>query len=474
MSSTETVSWRAVLNGPNAGMFAVLSFGVWLHAADSTVVATLMPSVVFDIGGAELISWNYMLYELASIAAACCGALVARRFGLRRAMIWSAVAFGLGCAISAVTPIMGGMLLGRAIQGAGGGLLVALTMIGASSLFPSHYAPRVMAAISAVWGASAFVGPLIGGFFAEYSDWRYGFWAFVVQSGALALALRLALPASLEAGDETARIPWRRLAVLSASVLAVAVAGLKDTFSMQSAGMCLFGLLGLILFLRLDGRAGNDRLLPRAIGDIRAPAWSGLTGVFLLAVVTTPFVVYGPVLLSILHGIGPIAAGYMVALESVAWTVGALAFSGAVGASQQRVIRYSFIGVAVGCAGLSIFVASGPIWLLLPLLFLQGMGFGACFGHILHRCVDLVPQDDKDRAASALSSIQTFGYALGAAVIGLIANAVGFGVDPGPATAGAASHWVFGAMVPVALIAVLTIRLLPQTNPTPHAPEGAA
>lgn len=471
MSGAEAVSWRSILSGPNAGMFAVLSFGVWLHAADSTVVATLMPSVVFDIGGAERISWNYMLYELASIAAASCGALVARRFGLRRAMIWSATAFGLGCAISAVTPIMNGMLLGRTIQGAGGGLLVALTMIGASSLFPSHYAPRVMAAISAVWGASAFVGPLLGGFFAEYLDWRYGFWAFVVQSVVLALALRAALPAAAAAGDETARIPWRRLVVLSASVLAVAVAGLKDDFSMRSAGLCLFGLLGMILFLRLDGRAGNDRLLPRAIGDIRAPAWSGLSGVFLLAVVTTPFMVYGPVLLSILHGIGPIAAGYMVALESVAWTVGALCFSGASGPAQRRVIRWSFVAVAIGCAGLALFVASGPIWVLLPMLFLQGLGFGACYGHILQRCVDLVPRDDKDRAASALSSIQTFGYALGAAVIGLIANAVGFGADPGPATAADASHWVFGAMIPVAVIAVLTIRLLPNR---PHAPEGAA
>lgn len=471
MSHTEAVSWRAVLTGPNAGMFAVMSFGVWLHAADSTVVATLMPSVVFDIGGAERISWNYMLYELASIAAASCGALVARRFGLRQAMIWSALAFGLGCAISAVTPVMTGMLVGRTIQGAGGGLLVALTMIGASSLFPRHYTPRVMAAISAVWGASAFVGPLLGGFFAEYLDWRYGFWAFVGQSLVLALALRLALPAASEAGDETARIPWRRLAVLSGSVLAVAIAGLKDTFSMQSAGLCLFGLLGMILFLRLDGRAGNDRLLPRAIGDVRAPAWSGLSGVFMLAVVTTPFVVYGPVLLSILHGVGPIAAGYLVALESVAWTVGALCFSGVAGTAQQRVIRWNFVAVAIGCAGLALFVASGPIWLLMPFLFLQGLGFGACFGHILHRCVDLVPQDDKDRTASALSSIQTFGYALGAAIIGLIANAVGFGVDPGPATAANAAHWVFGAMLPLAAVSILTIRLLPSQ---PRAHGGAA
>ena len=51
MTTENPVSWGTVLSGPNRGLFAVLSFGVWLHAADSTVIATLLPGVVADVGG---------------------------------------------------------------------------------------------------------------------------------------------------------------------------------------------------------------------------------------------------------------------------------------------------------------------------------------------------------------------------------------------------------------------------------------
>ena len=476
------VSWRDLLSGPNGRMFAVLSLGVWLHAADSTVVATLLPGAVSDIGGATYISWNFVLYELASIAAACCAALVARRFGLRRSMIWSGLAVAVGCALSASTPVMAGMLVGRTIQGAGGGLLVALTMVGVASLFPSNYTPRAMAAIAAVWGSSSFVGPLIGGVFAEMGLWRMGFWAFAAQGLVVAAALRWSLPADAKTQDDGARIPWRRLSVLSLGVLAIAGAGLEEGMPLLTVAIAALGLVGMALFLKLDRQAGDaNRLLPKITADLRSPGSGGFVGVFLLACATVPFAVYGPILLGILHGTGPLAAGYMIALESVAWTVGALLLAKYVGTIQIRIIRWSFIGSLIGCAGLLFIFVPGPVWAMLPFVFLLGLGFGAAYGHIVQRCVDLVPAEDKDRAAGAMPTIQTIGYAVGAAVTGLVANLVGFGHAPSPAAAADAAHWIFAVMVPVGVLAVLSVYRIPAGDAedapdvtAPHAPEGGA
>ena len=47
-------SWRDIFKGPRVGIFIVLCFGVWLYAADSTVMATLIPSVVAEVGGEAL------------------------------------------------------------------------------------------------------------------------------------------------------------------------------------------------------------------------------------------------------------------------------------------------------------------------------------------------------------------------------------------------------------------------------------
>ena len=458
MTSTEQVSWRTVFASPDRGIFITLCFGVWLHAADSTVVATLLPSVVAEVGGEALISWNFVLYRLAAIAAAVTGAIVARQIGLRNAMVLAALIVGVGCAVSALAPDMIWMLVGRTLQGVGGGMLVAMTTISVSMLFPSSFTPRVMAAISAVWGSSAFAGPLIGGIFAEFGEWRLGFWAFVVQSLILAAALAWALPKDTKAEKTEARIPWRRLGVLSVGVMSIAIAALeKDNFGLVAL-LCAIGVIGIALFLRLDRRAGEaDRLLPRAIANPTVPTGVGLISIFLVAFGSIAFTVYAPVLLNVIHGIGPLAAGYLIALESVSWTIGALVFAGMRGETQLRAIRFAFIGFPVALIGFALFVASGPVWAIMPFLFLEGLAFGTVFGHVLQRCVNAAPPEDKDRTAGAITTVQAIGYTIGAAVAGLIANSVGFGDAGTLETAELAAVWIFIGMIPVASLGALLI-----------------
>jgi MFS family permease len=457
-STREAVSWRDIFQGPRVGVFVVLCFGVWLYAADSTVIATLLPSVVAEVGGEAYIAWTFVLYRLASIAAAVSAAIIGRIVGLRRAMVWAALVMAIGCAVSALTPNMAGMLIGRTIQGLGGGVLVALTMIGVSSLFPSRYTPRLMAAISAVWGSSAFLGPLVGGIFAEYGDWRLGFWAFAVQGLLLAAALHWALPADEQVEDKGSRLAWRRLSVLAAAIMAIATAGIeRDSVALVTL-LCVAGLAGLALFLRLDRAADpKDRLLPRDVADIRGTAGVGYVGIFLIAAATIPFTVYGPVLVSVLHGVGPLGAGYLIALESVSWTLGALTFSSLSGRHQTLLIRFSFLAILISVIGKATFVASGPVWMLFPFLFLSGLGFGSCFGHVLQRCVEAVPAEDKDRAAGAITTVQTIGYTLGGAVCGLAANLVGYVDGAGVEAASRAGVWTFAVMIPPALAAALLI-----------------
>lgn len=461
-SGAEPVAWRAVLTGPNAGLFTILCFGVWLNAADSTVIATLLPPIIDDIGGEALVSLTYVLYRLANIVALCCGALVAQSVGLRGAMVVCSLTVALGCLVSAVTPSMEFMLVGRAIQGFGGGMLVALTTIGATKLFPSHYTPRIMAAISAVWGSSAFLGPLVGGIFAEFGYWRLGFWAFVVQALLLAVALRWILPPDEKVEAKQTRLPWRRLGLLSAAILSIAFAGLETESPGLIAVLCAFGAIALAYFLRLDRDAPDtDRLLPRAVTDLGHTAGQGLGVIFLIATGGIAFTVYGPVLVSKIHDVGPLAAGYMIALESVSWTLGALFFSGVAGRRQVYLIRAAIWLLGIGGAGLALFVSSGPVWLIPVFLFLMGLGFGACFGHILQNCVETVPTEDKERAAGAINSVQIIGYSLGAAICGIAANTVGFGDGATPETARAAADWMFVVMLPILGAAILLVHRFP-------------
>ena len=62
---------------------ALVCLGVWLHAADSLVVATKLPSIVADIGGQAYVSWTVSIYEIGSIVSGAASALLTMRYGLR-------------------------------------------------------------------------------------------------------------------------------------------------------------------------------------------------------------------------------------------------------------------------------------------------------------------------------------------------------------------------------------------------------
>ena len=142
------VSWREFLTSRYATSLALVCLAVWLHAADSLIVATMLPAIVSDIGGAGLVGWSVSLYEIASVVAGAASALLTMRYGLRRPMSLAAALFGVGCLLSAVSPTMPMLLAGRCLQGLGGGGLVSMSFVAVGVIFPRRYIARALAAVS--------------------------------------------------------------------------------------------------------------------------------------------------------------------------------------------------------------------------------------------------------------------------------------------------------------------------------------
>ena len=85
------------------------------------------------------------------------------------------------------------LLVGRLMEGIGGGGLMALAFVAVGKLFPPRLTARALAVVSTLWGVSALLGPLTGGLFVAYADWRWGLWAFAAQAAALAVWIALVL-----------------------------------------------------------------------------------------------------------------------------------------------------------------------------------------------------------------------------------------------------------------------------------------
>ena len=177
---TQQVPWSILIQEGHLSRILVLCFGVWLYAADSTLVATVMPVAVEDIGGIPYLSWTYSLYQLGSVVTGAIAGLMVIHIGIAQAQILAGIIYILGCAVSGYAPDMPTMIVGRLLQGMGGGGLVSIAFVGASTLFPKKLWVRIIAAISGVWGVSSLCGPLIGGYFVSGGNWRGAFWAFAI------------------------------------------------------------------------------------------------------------------------------------------------------------------------------------------------------------------------------------------------------------------------------------------------------
>jgi MFS family permease len=454
------VPWREFLVGSHLGSLALVCLAVWLHAADSMIMATMLPIIVDDVGGGAFIGWSVSLYEIGSIVAGTSSALLTIRWGLRRPMATAATLFGCGCLLSALSPNMALILVGRVVQGVGGGGLVAMSFIAVNTLFARRYTARALATVSTLWGLSAFLGPLIGGTFVQYATWRWGFVFFALQAFALAGWIALRRDNERPIGvDAVAGVPAGRLLLIFSSVLLISL-GSFESRPIFTAAFFVVGLAALAMFFWLDGRAGDQRLFPHHAINPRYVPGAALLLVLSIAMATTAVTAFGPMLLIRIHGIAPMEAGYVLACSSVGWTVTAVIVSG----SPERLDR-SLIALGIGVsilsiAGLYYAVPNGPTALCAAFAFMEGGGLGIAWTFILRLATAHSAIDDSKRVSGAFPTTLRLGYALGAAYLGTIANAAGMATMRTQVETIYVAHWIFAGCTPFAILAIFAVIAL--------------
>ncbi|MGB0505915.1 MAG: MFS transporter [Pikeienuella sp.] len=453
--TNQTSNKSGVFTRQNSLKLTLLCFAVWLHAASSMLAATTLPSAVREFGGGNLIGWAFALYLLGSILAGASTGTLVRYTGLRGGLTLAAAFYLIGSLMCAAAPDMIIVLTGRLIQGIGGGYLVALAYVAIRQWFDADLLPKVLALISAVWSTSAFAGPLVGGTFATFGNWRMAFIAAAVQAAVfIALALVAAPALARRETDERLTLPILRLGLICASVLSVAFAG-ADVQAVRSTALSILGIVLFIIALRVDGRKPTGRMFPSNPLSLFNPVGAGLVLILMASIASMSFMVYGPIMLETLHGVTPLAAGYIVAFESVCWGLAAVAVASIKTPNETLLIRLGIILLPISLIGFALTMSSGPIWLILALAGLQGAGFGLMWAFLVKRITEYAAKDEADETSSAIPTMQQVGFAFGAAAAGIVANSFGFGQDVSIAAAQSAAFWIFLALAPFALVACL-------------------
>lgn len=444
-------SWADVLGEGRLPKFILICLGVWIGAADSLVTATIMPSVGADLGGYAYFGWATAGFLLGSVMAGASSGLLALRFGLRRATTAAALLCAAGCALSAAGPDIGSFLVGRVLQGLGGGWVAGFCSVAIGLLFPNRLLPRVYAAVNAIWGVASLLGPLIGGIFADLGAWRWVFWLFAVQAVGVAWAALYLLPKG-ENGEGSTGVAWTQLALIAAAVSAIGLADVAHDF-LRSILLTVAGVGLLVFTVWLDGRA-KVHLLPRGSGNLTTIAGAGFAAMFLLTTASMGYSVYGPAILQTLAGFSALFAGYVIAGEAAAWTAMGLTVAHLTGPWPTRMIRLGAVVATLGVAGSALaFPAGSVIGIIVAGLFLGG-GFGLSWAFMSQRILAALPDEERAIGAAAMTTVRLTGSAVGAAAAAAVANLSGFAGGLTEATARSAGLWVFVSILPVALAGV--------------------
>ncbi len=459
------LDWGALWRSGELARFCFISLGLVFHAGCENMITTILPLMIKDLGGVEYSGWSFAIYEIGAIVAGAAAGRLSTLFTIRANMIAAALVFSLGCLGTIFAPNMPWLLVGRLVSGIGGGTLVSLCFVATQRYFHVNIWPQLMAVLSVVWGVSAFGGPLFGALFGTFLGWRWAFVAFglaaLLYAGATRHVLRNEKPSP--PGEQAAgAFPAFALLCLSCGVTAIAWAGV-ETIALRSAALLAAGLAGVGLFFALDARSTNSRLFPRETFQPSTTVGSGMLMIAALAVSTCSFGFYGPLLLAALHNFSPLTTGLIIASESISWSVLSILVANTSKRFEQLIVPAGALMVTAGVAGFAVAVPAGSIPGIMVCALLQGGGFGILWPFANRMVVQAAAENERSIAASAFSTLQRMGYAIGAAVAGIIANASGFSQGFTPEAARGAAAILFWAFLPLATVGFLaSLRLARQ------------
>jgi EmrB/QacA subfamily drug resistance transporter len=158
------------------GIIGGLALAMFLSALNQTIVATALPTIGRTFDDFENLSWVVIAYLLTSTVVAPLYGKLSDIYGRRGMMLVALGVFMAGSAASAAAPSMLMLILGRGLQGIGGGGIVPLAQSIIADAVPPRERGYYQAYTGSIWIIAGACGPVLGGVIAEHLHWSMIFW----------------------------------------------------------------------------------------------------------------------------------------------------------------------------------------------------------------------------------------------------------------------------------------------------------
>ncbi len=446
-----TGSWAEIFSGRNGLYTLILNLGMLLFAINQFVVATVMPSVVADLGGVSYYTWAFSLFAVGAIIGAGSAGPLREAFGVRPTYAAAGLALGLGLVGSALATDMPTLVGWRLVQGIGGGAVASHAYGLVATIFPEHLRSRVLTVVSTVWGVATVGGPAFGAIFAEAGLWRGAFWSLAPLAVVFAFLAWRFVEGSTGHG-RLSRIPYWRLALFALAVVMLSTTSVIHAPWLVGAVAIASVAVTAIAFAR-DARA-ERRIFPRQTTVITTELGATCWIFFLISVVMAFVNTYTTFYLQALHGVAPLTAGYLFAVQSLGWTVTAFVVATLRPSHEPIAIVAGLVVLLIAALGIALTVDSGPVLLIAIFVGLSGAGIGFLNNPAIQRMIAVVPEAERQMAGTSIQAIRNIGISFGAAASGMVAASAGLVDGAGRAIVANAMEWVYGVNVVFAFLAL--------------------
>ncbi|MCW7946342.1 MFS transporter [Streptomyces hygroscopicus] len=361
-----------VLGRPYRALTIGIVSVVLLIAFEATAVGTAMPVAARELDGLSLYAFAFSGYFTTSLFGMVFAGQWSDRSGPLASLTCGIAAFAAGLLLSGTAGTMWLFILGRAVQGLGGGLVIVALYVVVGRAYPERLRPAIMAAFAASWVVPSVVGPLASGAVTEQLGWR---WVFIGIPVLVVFPLALALPqirrraAGPAEPDAAAPFDARRIR------LALGIS--------LGAGLLQYAAQDLNPLSLLPATAAAALLIPAVRGLLprgTCRAARGLPSVVLLrGVAAGSFIAaesFVPLMLVTQRGLSPTLAGFSLAAGGGAWALGSYVQSRPrLEPYRERLMTLGMLVVAAAIATApSVLIHPVPVWTVAV-----AWGFG-CFG----------------------------------------------------------------------------------------------
>ena len=483
VTSWPATSHPLLAEGRAVATFA-LALGVGSHAINGFVTTAVLPDIIRELGGQNRAFWVFSSFEMLTILAGCLTGAIKVRFGTRTPFLFATATLAAGSVVAGLSPSLEGLIAGRAMQGFGEGMIVALCYALIPVLYPNTIAPRIFALLSGVWAMAAGLGPVSAGLLTEAWSWRAAFLVNIPLTIVLFAMINTALPAGADTAaksDLSSNQPGRnrlplRLGLLILCILALTLIG-EVRHPVMLVGMVSGGLLLGAFLLKID-HASPLRLFPSDAFRARTLIGLGTWIIFLVSIAASARSIFVTTFGQVYWDLSVTQASYVAACLAFAWT--AFAWISARAPSRQVELVYLVVGPVLIVSGLTltaVSVMASSLPLFIAAAVVAGAGHGL-YSQILMRSLMYNAEGaEQGLVSSILPTINSAGIAIGGGVTALLAIVTGLvSADSGTlvtktsiAEAGPSLFFINAGLtvLPAAAMLVLRARIIRKEAATP-------